>query len=223
MAEVLAVCAVHALLPDRGVGVTAIDKRPLTKAVRVRPLGLHGDVQADRRHHGGEDQAVYAYAQEDADRWSDELGRDVVPGLFGENLRTAGVDVTGAVIGERWRVGERLLLEVTSPRRPCGTFERRMGVTGWVARFERRGAPGAYLRVVRAGDVRAGDPIEVVDRPGHGVTIGRWFRPGAADARTLLDAADSGAVRLQPEVREHAEKALAAGSGSGRTDSPGVR
>jgi MOSC domain-containing protein YiiM len=126
----VAVCRVHALLPDRGNGVTAIDKRPVTSSVRVRPLGLFGDVQAERQHHGGIDQAVYAYAEEDALRLATLLGREVTPGLFGENLRTRGVDVTGAVIGERWRVGENVLLEVTYPRTPCGTFERRMGVPG---------------------------------------------------------------------------------------------
>lgn len=210
MGEVLAVCAVHQLIPDRGNGVTAIDKRPVAKALRVHPLGLHGDVQADRRHHGGEDQAVYAYAQEDAERWADELGREIPHGLFGENLRTAGVDVSGAVIGERWRVGAKTVLEVTSPRQPCGTFERRMRVEGWVDRFQARGAPGVYFRVVRSGDVRAGDPIEVIDRPEHGVTAGRWFTARAPeDARALLDADAAGAIRLQPDVRRYADRALA--------------
>ena len=212
MAEVLALCAVHQLLPDRGIGVTAIDKRPVQRALRVRPLGLHGDVQADRKHHGGEDQAVYAYAQEDADWFAADLGREIPPGLFGENLRTTGVDVSGAVIGERWRVGDKVVLEVTSPRQPCGTFERRMGLPGWVERFERRGAPGAYFRVIRSGDVRAGDPIEVVDRPAHGVTIGRWFaRHDPGDAQALLDGEAAGEVRLQPDVRRYIDKALAKG------------
>ena len=210
MSEVLAVCTVHALLPDRGIGVTAIDKRPAAKPLRVRALGIHGDVQADRQHHGGEDQAVYAYAQEDADWFAADLGREIPPGLFGENLRTAGVAVTDAVIGERWRVGARAVLEVTSPRQPCGTFERRMRVPGWVQRFERRGAPGAYFRVVRAGDVQAGDPVEVVDRPAHGVTIGRWFaHHDPQDAQALLDAEAVGAVRLQPDVRRYVDRALA--------------
>lgn len=209
MAEVLAVCTVHELLPDRGVGVTAIDTRPVGKALRVRKLGVHGDVQADRRHHGGEDQAVYAYAQEDADWFESELGRAIPPGLFGENLRTAGVDVSGAVIGERWLVGGRTLLEVTSPRNPCGTFARRMGMPDWVRRFADHGAPGTYFRVVRSGDVRAGDEIEVVDRPEHGVTIGGWFRRADPDdAQALVDAHAAGAIRLQPGLLRHVEKAL---------------
>ena len=210
MAEILAVCTVHRLLPDRGVGVTAIDKRPVEMPLRVRKLGIHGDVQADRKWHGGEDQAVYAYAQEDADWFAQDLDREIPPGLFGENLRTRGVDVSGAVIGERWRVGEKVLLEVTSPRNPCGTFERRMGVKGWVAYFEERGNPGTYFRVVRSGDVRAGDPVRIEDRPAHGVTIGGWFsghRPD--DAQALLDAHAAGSIRLQPDLQRQAAKALA--------------
>ncbi|MGT2426525.1 MOSC domain-containing protein [Amnibacterium kyonggiense] len=208
MAEVLAVCVVHQLLPDRGIGATAIDKRPVDRPLRVRKLGLHGDVQADREHHGGPDQAVYAYAEEDAAHFAAQLGRDIPPGAFGENLRTRGADVTGAVIGERWRIGG-VVLEVTSPRNPCGTFERRMRLRGWQERFREYGAPGAYFRVIRAGDVRAGDAIEVVDRPTHGVTIGGWFsRHDPADAQALLDAEAAGAVRIQEDVHRHIAKAL---------------
>jgi MOSC domain-containing protein YiiM len=120
------------------------------------------------------------------------------------------VDVSGAVIGERWRIGEKVVLEVTSPRTPCGVFERRMGVAGWQRRFAERGAPGAYFRVVRAGDVRAGDAVEVVDRPAHGVTIGAWFRhQDPADAQALLDAEETGAIRLQQAVHRGIERALA--------------
>jgi MOSC domain-containing protein YiiM len=203
---------VRALVPDRGNGVTAIDKRDVDGPVRVRPLGLHGDVQVDRKYHGGVDQAVYAYADEDAAWFAEDLGREIPPGHFGENLRTSGVDVTGAVIGERWRIGAKTVLEVTSPRTPCGTFERRMKVKGWAQRFDAHGAPGTYLRVIRAGDVQAGDAIEVLERPAHGVTIGRWFRDAdPQDAQTLIDAHERGEIRLQPEVRRVADKALRIG------------
>jgi MOSC domain-containing protein YiiM len=212
VAELAAVCVVHELRHDPSIGVTAIDKRPVERPVRIRRLGLHGDVQADRRFHGGADQAVYAYAEEDAAFFEGELDRPVPPGSFGENLRTRGVDVSGAVIGERWHVGEEVVLEVTSPRNPCGTFERRMGVKGWQRRFAEHGAPGAYFRVVRAGAVRAGDPIVVRDRPEHGVTIGGWFtRQDPADAQALLDAEASGAIRLQPGFRDAVAKALKRG------------
>ena len=111
MATILAVCRVEQLLPDASsVGVTAIDKRPVDGRVKVRPLGLRADVQADRKHHGGLTKALYAYAQEDAEFWAAELGRPVPAGLFGENLRTSGLDVNGAEIGERWRIGDELVV-----------------------------------------------------------------------------------------------------------------
>jgi MOSC domain-containing protein YiiM len=162
-------------LPDRRPNRSGIDKRPVTGRVNVHPLGLDGDVQVNRKYHGGEGQAVYAYAQEDADWWSAELGRDLPPGRFGENLRTTGLDLTGAVLGERWRVGTALV-EVSSPRIPCANFERFWGVPQLVRRFTARGTTGAYLRVLEPGDVGAGDDVEVVLRPDHGVPLGTVFR-----------------------------------------------
>ncbi|WP_322477908.1 MOSC domain-containing protein [Nesterenkonia sp. HG001] len=164
-----AVCVVDQLVRDDAgpVGITGIDKRPVEGAVRVRTLGLHGDVQADRKHHGGEEKAVYAYAAADAAWWAEQLGQEIPPGTFGENLRISGADgegfdVDGAHPGERWRVGERLILEVTRPRIPCATFGRRMEQPGWVKRFLQAGRPGTYFRVVTPGEVRAGDQVEII-------------------------------------------------------------
>jgi MOSC domain-containing protein YiiM len=171
-------------------GVTAIDKRPVDGPVDVRPpgskrdglgSGLVGDAICDRRHHGGDDQAVYAYAREDLDRWAAALQRPLDNGSFGENLTTAELDVTGARIGERWRIGGgrsggALVLEVSSPRIPCRTFAGWLGERDWVKRFTHEARPGAYLRVIEAGTVQRGDAIEVVDRPAHDVTIGIVFR-----------------------------------------------
>jgi MOSC domain-containing protein YiiM len=219
MAEVVAVCRVRALLPDSGsVGVTGIDKRPVAGRVRARSIGLYGDVQADRENHGGYDQAVYAYAEEDAEHWAAELGYDVEPGLFGENLRTRGLPVSGAVIGERWRVGTALL-EVTQPRTPCQTFARRLGSPPrWVRRFTEANRTGTYLRVVEPGELGAGDAVEVVSRPGHRVTVADWFGAssrldGAGDvadvAAALLTAHDDGDVRLGDELLARARRAAA--------------
>lgn len=177
MGRLLAVCVVSRLHDDAGtVGTTAIDKRPVEGAVKVGRLGLYADVQADRKHHGGEDQAVYVYAAEDADWWAEQLQRDIPPGLFGENLRVAGVDVSTARVGERWRIGEgadAVVLEVTSARTPCMTFARWMGEesNGWVRRFSEARRLGSYFRVVTTGRVRAGDPIEVVPAPDGAPTI----------------------------------------------------
>jgi MOSC domain-containing protein YiiM len=169
MPRLLAVCAVRQLRPDAGaVGVTAIDKGPVEGPVRVGPYGVYADVQADRKHHGGLDKALYAYAEEDAAFWEEQLGRRLPPGWFGENLRVAGLDVNAARIGERWRIGERVEVEVTMPRTPCQTFARWVGgddARGWVKRFSAERRLGPYLRVVRVGRVRAGDEIVVVHRP----------------------------------------------------------
>jgi MOSC domain-containing protein YiiM len=162
-------------LPGRKPDRSGIDKRPMTGRVAVHPLGLDGDVQVNRKYHGGEGQALYAYGQEDADFWSAELGRELPPGRFGENLRVSGLDLTGALLGEQWRIGTTLL-EVTAPRIPCANFARFWDEPQLVKRFTARGATGAYLRVLEPGEVGAGDPVEVVLRPAHGVTIGSAFR-----------------------------------------------
>lgn len=203
-AAVLAVCRVHQLLRDEGsVGVTAIDKRPVTGPVKVHKLGLHADIQASRVHHGGEDQALYAYSQDDADYWMDQLQRDLPPGIFGENLRVAGIETTGAIIGERWKIGLDVEVEVTSPRTPCATFQRRMNEAQWVKRFAEAGKVGTYLRVLRTGTIRAGDHIHKLYVPTHGVTIGKWFsEPTVEDMEALRDADADGEIRLQPEFQE---------------------
>lgn len=181
-ARVLDVCVVHQLLADAGnIGVTAIDKRPVDGPVKAGPYGLHADVQADRQHHGGLDKAVYAYSAEDAEYWAAELDRPTPAGWFGENLRVEGIDLAGARIGERWQIGERLVVEVTGPRIPCQTFARRVGgdqERGWVKRFTQAGRTGAYLKVVQRGPVAAGDAIEVLERPEEAPTVAEVFSGG---------------------------------------------
>lgn len=178
-ARVLDVCVVHQLLPDPGTaGVTAIDKRPVEGPVTAGPYGLYADVQADRKHHGGADKAVYAYAAEDAAYWEAELGIGTPAGWYGENLRIEGVDLSAARIGERWRIGDVLVVEVTAPRIPCQTFARFVGgdlERGWVKRFTRAGRPGAYLRVVQRGPVARGDAVVVLDRPADAPSISDVF------------------------------------------------
>lgn len=171
------------------IGRTAIEKAPVTGPVRVRTLGLEGDQVADVKHHGGVDQAVYAFAREDLDAWTEALGEPIRDGQFGENLTTSGYDVNEAEIGERWRVGTALL-EVASIRTPCNDFKGWMGESGydntaWVKRFAAEARPGPYLRVVEEGSLCAGDAVEVVHRPGHGVTVSHMFRALLTD-RTLL-------------------------------------
>ncbi|MFE7786377.1 MOSC domain-containing protein [Streptomyces nigrescens] len=199
-------------------GGTGIDKRPVDGPVTVTApgpkgvggSGLTGDAVVDLRHHGGDDQAVYAYAREDLDDWQRELGRELANGAFGENLTTSGVEVTGAHIGERWRVGPQLLLEVSSPRIPCRTFHGWIGERGWIRRFTQAGVPGAYLRVIEPGEIRAGDAVEVVHRPDHEVTIGLMFRALTTRRELLPRLLEAGAA-LPEEARrkalKHAERA----------------
>ncbi|MFJ4522510.1 MOSC domain-containing protein [Streptomyces sp. NPDC088810] len=174
-------------------GLTGIDKHPADGPVRVAApgpkgigaSGLAGDAVCHTRHHGGNDQAVYAYAREDLDVWERELGRSLANGCFGENLTTDGLDVSGALIGERWRIGAEVVLEVTAGRIPCHTFQGHLGERGWVRRFTRKGATGAYLRVIQAGEIRAGDPVEIVHRPDHGVTATMQFRAVTTERELL--------------------------------------
>ncbi|KHL12066.1 MOSC domain-containing protein YiiM [Mumia flava] len=184
------------------IGRTAIDKRPITGSVRAHALGLDGDQIADAKHHGGVDQAVYAYAAEDLEEWGRILGRELRPGEFGENLTTRGLDVNGALIGERWRVGEATF-EVCSVRIPCATFAGFLEEDKWVRRFTEHGVPGAYLRVFEAGEISAGQEIEVVERPDHDVTVALMFRALTTD-RTLLPRLLD-APRIEYEARRKAQ------------------
>lgn len=163
-----------------GIGRTGMDKQPVRGRVPVDRLGLAGDQVGDTLHHGGPDQAVYAFAREDLDWWEDELGRPLRDGQFAENLTTRGRDLNEALVGERWEVGSTVL-EIALVRIPCNDFKSWQRLNGyddraWVRRFTQRGRPGAYLRVVREGDLAAGDDIRVVHQPGHGVTIETMFR-----------------------------------------------
>ena len=168
----------------RSTGFTGIDKLPVDDAVQVRApgpkrTGLHsgviGDPIGDIEHHGGDDQAVYAYAREDYDWWESELGRSLPNGYYGENLTTLGLDLTGTLIGEVWRLGDTLELQPTFGRIPCATFQTKMGERGWLKRFARVNRTGTYLRVVTPGPVRAGDPIQIVHRPVRSVPVAEAF------------------------------------------------
>ena len=167
--------------PEAGLDIggkparTAIDKRPAAGPVPVRWLGLDGDEIADTDNHGGRDQAVYAYAREDLDWWVEQLGRELRNGMFGENVTTAGLEISGGLIGETWQLGSAVV-QVTAPRIPCVTFQSWLDEPHWVRRFAAAGRPGAYLRVLQEGAVSAGDVAEVIDRPAERVTVAESMR-----------------------------------------------
>lgn len=174
---------------------TAIDKGPVDGPVRIERTGVEGDTRVDPT--SGADRALYAYAREEAAYWAGELGREIPPGGFGENLAVRGIQVTDAVIGEQWRIGHdqpgrpAVLAEVTAPRIPCQRFQFWMGEPRWIKRFTARGDVGSYLRIRQPGVIQAGNPVQVIHRPAHGVTIRDVFtarQQDPAHLRRLLDA-----------------------------------
>jgi MOSC domain-containing protein YiiM len=163
---------------------TGIWKAPVAGRVAVRGVNVEGDEQADRAVHGGPDKALYAYAREDTDWWERDLRRELPHGVFGENLTLRGVDVTGALIGERWRIGS-VLLEVSEPRFPCWKLGARFGDPRMLKRFAAARRPGAYLRIAEEGELATGDAVEVVERPGHDLTIAAFASAYLEDRAAL--------------------------------------
>jgi MOSC domain-containing protein YiiM len=196
----------------QSVELTGIDKHPVSGSVmvtapeteRTGAVGLAGDRVFEVDFHGGRDMAVYAYAREDLDFWAAELGTPLRSGVFGENLTTAGIDVSGALIGERWRIGPDVVLEVCQPRIPCRTFQGWLAQEGWVKRFTAAVRPGTYLRVIEPGRIQAGDPIAVEHRPGHDVTVAITFRALTTESELLPRLPAVGT--LPDEIKDLARK-----------------
>lgn len=185
------------------VVTSAIWKEPVVGAVHLAGINLEGDDQADRRVHGGPDKAVYAYAVEDYAWWADELGIQLHPGTFGENLTTVGLDLSGAAVGDRWRIGA-VVLEVAQPREPCFKLGMRMNHESFPGHFERARRPGAYLRIITEGDVAAGDAITVT--PTHAPRVTLYALTADLDAGTWqLIATDA---RFSANWRRRAERLL---------------
>jgi MOSC domain-containing protein YiiM len=196
--------------PHKETRWTGIGKQPTFDSVEVRApgpktiglgSGLVGDFIGDGKHHGGDDQAVYAFQREDLDEWERRLERELPNGFFGENLTTLGLEINDARIGERWMVGSDLVLQVTAPRIPCATFRGWMGEKGWAKTFTAAGRPGAYLRVISPGSIRMGDPIDVISRPEHDVSIGLVFRATTTE-RDLLPRLLAAEDYLDPSTIE---------------------
>lgn len=198
--------------PHKPTGTTGIDKRPVEGSVEVRRpgpkggvSGLVGDFIGSAKHHGGDDQALYAVEREDLDRWMERLERDIPNGFFGENLTTTGLDVNGARLGEIWRLGDTVEVQVTTPRIPCNTFRGWVDEAGWLRTFTLIARPGAYLRVLTPGRIAAGDPVTVIHRPDHDVTVSLAFRATTTE-RELLPSLLAAGDDLHPELREQVER-----------------
>ncbi|MFK7816451.1 MAG: MOSC domain-containing protein [Gammaproteobacteria bacterium] len=155
--------------------ISAIWKLPITGRVTAKGINLNGDDQADRKAHGGYDKAIYAYAMEDLQWWEQQIKQEIVPGQFGENLTTQGLDVNQALIGEHWKIGSTIL-EVSEPRIPCWRFGVRMKDKTFPKIFTKALRPGAYLRIIEEGDIGTGDEIKIMHKPTHDLTIKDVFR-----------------------------------------------
>lgn len=185
---------------------TGIDKRPVAHRVRLFDDHVEGDRVIDTKHHGGQYKAVYAYAREDAQWWEQELGKPIEYGAFGENLTTEGIDLTNARIGEHWRIGTAVV-RVAQPRIACRVFAGFWDRPNLIKEFSDARRPGVYLEIVTAGDVGAGDAIEVLHRPTHDVTVGiaNAAKLGDDDALPQLHGIDE----LPPSWQEWVAKRLA--------------
>jgi MOSC domain-containing protein YiiM len=181
---------------------TAYCKDPVEGGVVVSPAGLAGDGRAYRGAIGNPDHAIYSYASEDLAWWAVQEHRPFPPGSLGENLTMTGIDITAAVIGERWRIAD-VELEVCQPRFGCVKMGMRMWDPSFVERFEAAHRPGAYLRVLRAGTVSAGDPVAVVRRPAHGLTIAEVYAARLGDREVVPRLL--AAPELTPKLRDWAQ------------------
>lgn len=179
---------------------SAIVKTPVAGVVAVRNNLVGDDDQADKKYHGGPDQAVYAYARESYEWWEGELGKPLTNGTFGENLTTEGIDVDEALIGERWRIGSTLL-EITAPRIPCSTLASRMGDTKFVKTFANGRRPGAYFRIIEPGELSAGDDVLIVSRPDHEVTV-KLVSEARLHDKSLMKTLAPAAGELSKDFRE---------------------
>ncbi len=198
MAKVLSVnvaAVVHKGAWTGSEGRTGIDKRPATSKVKFENDGVAGDVVVDRKHHGGYDKAVYAYAREDADWWESEIGRALSNGSFGENLTTTGIDVNAALIGERWQIGS-VILEVSEPRIPCRVFAGFWDRPTLIKDFTDARKSGAYLRIIQEGEISADDEISVIKKPEHGVSIRDIFDAKAGERAKINQ------LKMVPELSD---------------------
>ncbi|MCA1582810.1 MAG: MOSC domain-containing protein [Acidobacteria bacterium] len=170
--------AVPGRLRARGRDVpSGIFKEPAAGRIPLHRESLEGDVQVDRRYHGGPEKAVYAYSSEHNAYWSRELGRDepLPPGYFGENFTTRGLLEDDVALGDAFRIGTARV-QITTPRSPCFKLGLRVGSARFLKAFLASGRLGFYLRVLQEGDVGAGDAIERIDRVPNPLKISDLIR-----------------------------------------------
>ena len=186
---------------------TGINKLSVEDPVLFEGVGVVGDHVVDRQNHGGYNKAVYAYAREDALWWEERIGKEIAPGQFGENLTTLGLDLSGAVIGERWRIGD-LILEVSEPRIPCKIFAGFWDRPTLIKEFTDANRSGAYLRILEGATIEKGMSIEIVHRPDHGITISDVFAARSGAREKIHEIAQ--VTDLSPTYQDWAKRVSAA-------------
>jgi MOSC domain-containing protein YiiM len=187
-------------------GRTGIDKRSVTGAIEFKNNGVVGDRVIDTNVHGGYEQAVYAYAREDAQWWEKEINEEIPAGRFGENLTTEGIDVNAAIIGEQWKIGS-VILEVSQPRIPCRVFAGFWKRATLIKDFTQAGRPGTYLRIIQEGTAQAEDLIEVIFKPDHNISISDLFAAKSGERLKINEIKD--VPQLSTEFKEWSQKIAA--------------
>jgi MOSC domain-containing protein YiiM len=164
-------------VPFRGEEQSAIAKQPLEGRVAVHTLGLDGDIQVDKIHHGGPDMAVHHYPFDHHSFWREEIGEHELlgqPGAFGSNLSATGLTEDEVLLGDRFRLGSALL-EACQPRQPCWKIEHRFGRKGMVAKILASGRSGWFYRVIEPGTAEAGDMLQRTARGDPEWSMRRMF------------------------------------------------
>lgn len=187
-------------------GRTGIDKRSVSGAIEFKNNGVVGDRVIDTNVHGGYEQAVYAYAREDAQWWEKEIKEEIPAGRFGENLTTEGIDVNAALVGEQWKIGS-VILEVSQPRIPCRVFAGFWKRATLIKDFTQAGRPGTYLRIIQEGTAQAGDAIEVIFKPDHTISISDLFAAKSGERSKINQIKD--VTYLSTEFKEWTQKIAA--------------
>lgn len=187
-------------------GRTGIDKRSVSGPIEFKNNGVAGDRIIDTNVHGGYDQAVYAYAIEDAQWWENEISEEISAGRFGENLTTEGIDVNAALVGEQWKIGS-VILEVSQPRIPCRVFAGFWKRSTLIKDFTKAGRPGTYLRIIQEGSAQAGDSIEVIFKPNHAISIKDLFLAKSGERSKINEIKE--VEQLSSGFKEWAEKIAA--------------
>lgn len=154
---------------------TGIYKLPVSDSVKITKLGIVEDFIGSPKHHGGPDQAVYVYGAADYAWWSKELGKEIAPGTFGDNLTIGDLQSAQFNIGDRLQIGS-VILEVTAPRIPCSTLATRMSDPQFVKRFRYAERPGLYCRVMREGFVQTSGIVAVESYHGETISVLQMYR-----------------------------------------------